>query len=84
MVLSPWGLWTWLAVMISRGCNWARITLTVLLGLGTVVNLFTLDSATAVPLPLALIDLVLSAVVLVLLWLAPSSRYFQAARLAAG
>jgi hypothetical protein len=71
------GLWAWMAVMNSKGKNWARITGTVFWGIDVlllIVN-FLRPNASAVKI-FALLIFVLGGVAVFLLWRPDSSPWF--------
>lgn len=85
------GLWIWMAVMNGKGRNWARIIATVLGALSlagslsSVANLAGNAALGGATMPmsagstvLAIIDPLLVVAILVLLWVRPSSAYFNA------
>ena len=85
------GLWIWMAVMNGKGRNWARIIATVLGALSlagslsSVANLAGNAALGGATMPmsagstvLAIIDPLLVIAILVLLWVRPSSAYFNA------
>jgi hypothetical protein len=68
-----------LAMKIRAGRNWARITLTVLLGLGVLSGLNNLAGDGPAPLrTLGVIGLLLDIAILVLVWLPASNAYIAA------
>jgi hypothetical protein len=84
------GLWIWMAVMNAKGRNWARITATVLGGLGLLSSLSSIGNMAGnaalggmtMPMStgsvvLAVVNPLLAVAILVLLWLRPSSAYFS-------
>lgn len=74
-------LLVWLGVKVLAGRNWARITVTVLLGLGVLSGLYSLTrSGGAAALVLDLVTLVVSIAVLVLLWGPAAARAHYAKR----
>lgn len=73
------GLWVWMAKANGSGRSWARIVATVLGGLNVVFSLFSLASGgAAFTLILTLINVVLAAVILFLLWRKESSDFYLA------
>jgi len=85
------GLWIWMAVMNGKGRNWARVTGTVFGSLSLAGSLSTLGNlagnaalgGATMPMSagstvLAIIDPLLVIAILVLLWVRPSSAYFNA------
>lgn len=83
------GLFALLAVFIGKGANWARITYTVLAGLGLLLNLVGLAGGGTSAQPLALdvvglVSIVLTAAVLVLLWRKESNAWFATPRVPQG
>lgn len=71
-------LFAWLTIMIRQGRNWARITATVLLGLGILFGLFSFSGAAAGgTVVLGVVMLLLEIAILVMLWLRPSNEYFR-------
>jgi len=78
------GLWIWMAIANGRGIAWARVVATVFGGLGilsaTTGLVGSAFASTSVPgtLAVSVIDVLLAVVLLVLLWLPSSSRYYQA------
>jgi hypothetical protein len=70
-------LYLWLAFMIRRGANWARITLTVLFILGILFGLVGITgNSPAISKVISVINLVLEIAILVLMWRRESSEYF--------
>ena len=67
-------LYIWLGVMARKGKNWARLTVTILLGVGVILNLLNMTQGTAVG--TTLLSIVIAAIPGVLLWLAPSNEYY--------
>lgn len=79
------GLYALLAVFIGKGANWARITYTVLAGLGLLFSLISFTTGTAMSGPvllmlISLVSLVLTVAVLWLLWRPESSAWFKRPR----
>lgn len=84
------GLWTWMAIINAKGRNWARITATVLGGLGLMGQLSTLGNLgansaigmqTAVGgggIALTVVNVLLAIAILVLLWMPTTNAYVQA------
>ena len=71
----------WLTFMVRKGTNWARTVLTVLFVLGIIFQLIGLGGpATAVAKVVSVIQIVLEAVILYLLWQKPSTEYLTAQR----
>jgi hypothetical protein len=73
------GLWLWMAHANSQGKSWARVVATILGGLNVVGTLFNLAGAgsTALTTLMGIINLVLAATILVLLYRPDSSRYYE-------
>lgn len=70
----------WLTFMVRKGANWARIVLTVLFIIGIIFELIGLAGpATALSKVITVIQILLQAAVLYLLWQRPSNEYFTAA-----
>jgi len=65
---------------VYRGRNWVRILLTVLAILGTILLIVDLISGAIGYTWLDLIGVVMSDVSVILLWVAPSRRYFDAVK----
>lgn len=85
------GLWIWMAIMNGKGRGWARITGTVFGALSLVSSLSSIGNLAgnaalggiAVPMSagsvvLAIVEPLLVIAILVLLWVRPSSDYFNA------
>ena len=78
------GLWIWMAVKNNEGKGWARVTATVLGGLGIVTNLFGLLGAsvggggTPIAAVVSVVNLVLAVAILVLLWNSQNAAYYRA------
>jgi len=77
-------LWLWMAWKNGQGRRWARIVATVLGGLNLLASFYTLTSGTSVAISmiLTLLNLVLAAVILFLLWRKESSAFYAASRAA--
>lgn len=76
-------LLVWLGIKVLSGRNWARVAVTVLLGLGvlsTAYSLTTASAASAGALVLEAVSAVLSVLVLVLLWAPAAARAHFAKR----
>ncbi|HVX46261.1 MAG TPA: DUF6264 family protein [Mycobacteriales bacterium] len=72
-------LYVMLVLQLRRGRNWARIVVTVLLGLGVISGLSSVSQpATAANKTLGVLGLVIDIAVLVLLYLKPSAEYYRA------
>jgi hypothetical protein len=74
------GLWLWMAWKNGEGRRWARVVATVLGGINLLSTLYTLTAgrSTAASMVLAVVNLVLAAVILVLLWRKESSDFYSA------
>jgi hypothetical protein len=74
-------LYVLLALQVRRGRNWARIVTTVLLGLGIVGGLSGLAGAgPGTTKGLGIISLLVDIAIVVLLWLKPSTDFFNSRR----
>jgi hypothetical protein len=74
-------LYVLLVLQLRKGRNWARIVVTVLLGLGVVSGLSSIaQPATAANKTLGVMGLIIDIAVLVLLYRKPSTAYFRAAQ----
>lgn len=73
-------LWVWMAWKNGQGRSWARVVATVFGGLAVLSALFTLSAGNAetVSVAVTVINLVLAAVILFLLWRPESSRFYEA------
>lgn len=73
-------LWVWMAWKNGQGRSWARVVATVFGGLAVLSAVFTLSAgnAEAVSMVTTVINLVLAAVILFLLWRPESSRFYDA------
>ena len=67
-----------LALLVRRGFNWARILLTIFLGIGFAA-LFVPPPPTN---PVAYATIAINVALLVLVWLPASNRYFRAVKVA--
>jgi hypothetical protein len=63
------------AVGVLRGANWARISITVLFGLGVIARI------TSPPDPVSVASALLELVAVILLWLPTSNRFFRSVKL---
>lgn len=73
------GLWVLNAVFNARGAKWARVLATVLGGLAVVFTLIGFSQpAPTISRVLSIIQLVLAAAILFLIWRPESSRYYEA------
>ena len=74
------GLWLWMAWKNGQGRSWARIVATVFGALNLVFTAVSFGSPgmTAMSLGFGVINLVLAAVIIVLLWQKPSSTFYNA------
>lgn len=71
-------LYVLLVLQLRKGRNWARIVVTVLLGLGVISGLSSVSQpATAANKTLGVLGLIIDIAVLVLLYLKPSAAYFR-------
>jgi len=66
-----------LALLIRRGLNWARILLTISLGLGFAALIVSPPTS-----PLAYATSAVNVALLVLIWLPPSNHYFRTVKVA--
>jgi hypothetical protein len=72
-------LWLWMAWANGRGRSWARIVATVLFGLSALSFLFSFSQPQPVlTTVLGVVNLVLGAAIMVLLWKRESSDYYAA------
>lgn len=73
------GLWIWMAIMNGKGKSWARIVGTVFAGINVVSTLFTLGlgRTPSLNVVLSIVSLGLAAVIVVLMFQPPSSRYYE-------
>lgn len=70
-------LWIWLAMMVSKGRNWARIVTWVIAGLGAIFAVVALvNPNTALDAVLAVIEGLVDIAVIVLLAMRPSNEFF--------
>jgi hypothetical protein len=75
--LAFMALYVWLAFMLRQGRNWARVTVTVLLGLGVVFGLVGLvQPGTTLGKLIDVLTLATAVVVIVLLWRPAASAFF--------
>lgn len=73
------GLWVLMAVMNRRGKSWARIMATILGGLNIVFTLFSFSQPTStVNMVMNILNVVLAAAILFLLYRPESSEYYAA------
>lgn len=81
------GLWIWMAIANGRGIGWARIVATVFGGIGLASTFSSLvqgaasglaSSFTGSNIAVTALELVLTVVLLVLMWLPASSAYYNA------
>jgi hypothetical protein len=74
------GLWLWMASANGKGKSWARIVASVLGGLNILFALINIGAGNLPPVSviLTLLNLVLAAVVLFLLYRPDSNRYYDA------
>lgn len=83
MILLATALWIVMAIFNGKGMNWARIVSTVLAVLSVLMTVFglTQDSNGLVK-GLDLLTPIIGIAVAVLLWLKPSSQYYEACEVA--
>lgn len=72
------GLFILVGIRVLQGLNWARVTLTVLLGIALVGAVMGVSNGSGTSMNIT--TLALAASVLVLLWLPVSSAWFRAQR----
>lgn len=72
------GLWLWMAWKNGEGRSWARVVATVLAGINLLSTIYTLTAgrSTGASMAIAVVNLVLAAVILVLLWRKESSDFY--------
>jgi hypothetical protein len=79
-------LWLWMAWKNGEGRSWARVVSTVLAVLNLISSIYTIavGRALAVSQLLTVVDLILAAAILVLLWRRESSDFYAASGRPAG
>lgn len=73
------GLLVWFGVMVRRQRNWARIAVSVMLGVGLLLNLNTALAAGGVVQAFSAVTVLVVGGILLLLWRQASNRYFTGA-----
>lgn len=74
------GLWIWMAIMNGKGRSWARIVASVFGGLNVLSFLLGLAQGqwTGLQLAQSVLSLGLAVIILILMYMADSSRYYEA------